>query len=66
MHRTLTVLVLLVLVGGAHAADAGACYSIPDHDARAWCLARAHKDPSRCYSVQDASKRAECLAEVRR
>lgn len=44
---------------------ASACYNISDADARAACLARAHRDPGRCYSVQRSELRAQCLAEVR-
>lgn len=51
--------------GAALAADAGSCYSISDPDARAYCLARAHRDPARCYSISDAGLRSQCLAEVR-
>lgn len=47
------------------ASDAGACYSVHDADARAYCLARAHSNPSMCYSVQRADLRSMCLAEVR-
>ncbi len=43
-----------------------ACYSIQDADARAFCLARAHRNPSMCYSVQRPDLRSMCLAEVRR
>lgn len=46
-------------------AAAGACYAITDADARAACLAKAHRDPGRCYSVKDSGKRAVCIAEVR-
>lgn len=42
-----------------------ACYNIQDADARAFCLARAHRNPSMCYSVQRADLRSMCLAEVR-
>lgn len=49
----------------ASSARASACYNISDADARAACLARAHRDPGRCYSVQRADARAQCLAEVR-
>lgn len=50
----------------AMAADSGACYSIGDADARAYCLARAHREPSQCYSIQRHDMRSMCLAEVRR
>lgn len=46
-------------------ANPGACYNIQDADARAYCLARAHRDPGRCYSVQRSDLRSMCLAEVR-
>lgn len=48
------------------AAATGACYNIGDADARAYCLARAHREPGQCYSIQQASMRSQCLAEVRR
>lgn len=48
------------------ASAASACYSISDSDARATCLAKAHKDPAKCYAVQSAEKRAICIAEVKR
>lgn len=48
------------------ATDAVACYSISSPDARAYCLARVHRDPGRCYNVQYLELRAICLAEVRR
>jgi len=50
----------------AHATDAGSCYAVADADARAYCLAKAHVDPSRCYAIQRADLRSMCLAEVRR
>ena len=49
-----------------HAAETGACYNIADGDARTYCLARAHKDPSICYSIRSAATRSQCLAEVRK
>lgn len=61
------VVILLVAAGSAAwAADAGACYSVDDPDARAYCLARAHGNPGRCYAVQDSALRSMCLAELRR
>lgn len=48
------------------AADAGACYAVPDVDTRTFCLAKAHNDLGRCYSIGRADVRAMCLAEVRR
>lgn len=53
------------IAGQDRAAQAGACYNIQDADARAMCLARAHRDPGRCYSVQRPDLRAMCLAEAR-
>lgn len=50
----------------ASAAETGACYNIADSDARTYCLARAHRDPSICYSIKAAEIRALCLAEVRK
>ena len=50
----------------AHAAETGACYNIADSDARTYCLARAHREPSMCYSIKAADVRAMCLAEVRK
>jgi len=60
-----SALLSLVVATPASAADAGACYSISSADGRAYCLAKAHKDPSSCYSIQSADLRASCLAEVR-
>lgn len=48
------------------AADAGSCYTITDADARAYCLAKAHKQSAQCYAIQSSSLRAQCLAEVRK
>lgn len=45
--------------------SSGACYSIQDADARAFCLARAHRSSSMCYSIQRPDVRSMCLAEVR-
>ena len=50
----------------AYATDAGSCYAVSSSDARAYCLAKAHGDPSGCYSIQSADARSQCLAEVRR
>jgi len=50
----------------ASAADAGTCYVIHDADARAFCLARAHRDVGVCYSIQEPALRAQCRAEVTR
>lgn len=48
------------------ARDAGACYSIPDADTRAMCLAFVRRDPGMCYAIQDPVLRAQCGADVRR
>lgn len=50
----------------AHAADSAACYNVQDADARTYCLARAHREPSQCYSIQRSDLRSQCLAEVRK
>lgn len=50
----------------ANAADVSSCAVINDADARAFCLARARKDPGMCYAVQRPELRAQCLAEVRK
>lgn len=50
----------------ARANDAGTCYTISDADARALCLARAHRNIGMCYSIQEPSLRAQCRAEVAR
>lgn len=72
-RRTLTTALLVfalavTLLGPvvAFAGDSGACYSIQDADARAYCLARAKREPSLCYNVQRSDLRSMCLAEVRR
>jgi len=57
---------LTLLASAAQAADAGACYTISDPDARAWCRARAHQDASACYAIRRPDLRAQCRAEVRR
>lgn len=64
--RLLAAVLLATLCGAAWAADAGSCYSIPEHDARMLCLARAHGDPGRCYAISDPGMRSTCLAEIRR
>lgn len=51
--------------GMARATDASTCYTIPDADARTFCLAKAHHDPGMCYAIQNTALRSECLAEVR-
>ena len=64
----LFVLLVVTFAGQrpAFATDSGSCYAIGNADGRAYCLAKAHKDPGRCYSIQDAGLRSQCLAEVRR
>ena len=59
-------LAIIVPARTVSAWDAGACYSIASADGRAYCRAKAHKDPSICYSIQAADLRAICLAEVRK
>lgn len=74
-YNSPVVLVIVFCVGfvlgtlfhkSAQAADAGACYTIQDSDARAVCLARANHRPDLCYNVQRADLRSQCLAEVRK
>ncbi|TAN29985.1 MAG: hypothetical protein EPN31_04865 [Castellaniella sp.] len=65
IRLVLLAMAYAVFIGGAHAADASACYTISDQDARAFCLAKAHNDSSRCYAIQRADMRAACLAEMR-
>ena len=67
----LTVAYASALLVAPHSAIAGgsaasACYNVQDADARASCLARVHREPSRCYNVQRADLRALCLSGVRR
>lgn len=64
MNRAL-LLGVAILAPVAHATNSATCYTLPA-DARAYCLARAHGDPSRCYSIQATEMRAACLAEVRK
>ncbi|WP_456732304.1 hypothetical protein [Bradyrhizobium sp. USDA 3364] len=69
MKHLLTLLAataMLHLATSARAADAGACYTISDSDARAHCIAKARKEPGMCYSIKSSDVRAACLAEVRR
>lgn len=69
LHIVALTLVLVFTALGplaVFAADSGACYSVGDADARAYCLARAHREPSQCYNIQRADVRAMCLAEVRK
>lgn len=65
MKRCYLFALLLVAVP-ASATDAGACYSIADHDARAYCLAKSHGDAGRCYAIHGVDLRSLCLAEVRK
>lgn len=70
MILALAYLSALLVTPQSALAEAGrqqpsACYSIQDADARAFCLARAHRNPSMCYSVQRPDMRSMCLAEVR-
>lgn len=73
-NRTLRAVVffVLMLASGilalpAWADDAGGtCYTIGDADARAFCLARAHRNVGMCYSIQESGLRARCRAEVTR
>ena len=62
---SLAMLVWLLPLAPA-SASTGACYNIQDSDARAYCLARAKREPSLCYNVQRADLRSMCLAEVKR
>lgn len=64
--KKIMFLIISLYVIGAQAADAGACYSIADSDARAYCRAKAHRDPSICYSIKASDIRSQCLAEVRK
>lgn len=57
---------VLLVPQQARSENAGACYTVGDADARAYCLARAHKDPGRCYAIQRPDTRSACLAEVRK
>lgn len=61
----LAVLAMLYIVAPARAADASACYSIANMDARSFCIAKARKEPGMCYSIQRADLRAQCLSETR-
>lgn len=62
------LLVVFLFTGFAAVAgtDAGGCYSVPDHDARTLCLARARGDVGMCYAISDPGMRSACLAELRR
>ena len=66
MNKFALILAAAILSGAAHAADAGACYTISDADARTYCLARAHREPATCYAILRPDMRAMCLAEVRK
>ncbi|MEB0076308.1 hypothetical protein QN386_06895 [Pseudomonas sp. CCI3.2] len=59
-------LLLASFAGRAIAVDASSCYAINDADARAYCLAKAHGNPSGCYSILAGDLRSMCLAEVRK
>ena len=63
--KPIVLLVMLLLALPAAATDAGSCYTVADADARAYCLAKAHRDPGRCYAIQGSGLRSLCLAEVR-
>lgn len=54
----------LLFLAHSALANTGACYSIGDADARAYCLAKAKQDAGLCYNIQRAELRAMCLAEV--
>lgn len=58
------LLILLLLSGHALAND-GSCYTVANPDARAYCLAKARKDPGTCYTIQAPGLRSMCLAEVK-
>ena len=65
----LTIAYATALLVAPHSAIAGssaasACYNVQDADARAYCLARVHRDPGRCYNVQRADLRSACQAEA--
>ena len=62
----LCICYMLAVAAVAKAADAGACYTVQDADARTYCLARAHSEPAQCYAIQKADMRSKCLAEVRK
>ena len=64
--RSAFLIAVTLLASAAQAADAAACYTISDPDARAYCLAKARQEPAGCYTVQRADLRAQCQAEVRR
>ena len=64
--KTTLFLLALLSASPASATDAGSCYAVSNPDQRAYCLAKAHREPGRCYSIQDAGLRSMCLAEVRR
>lgn len=69
IRHILTIASLAVTIFGpmlAFASDSGACYNIQDADARAYCLARAKREPSLCHNIQRADLRSMCLAEVSR
>lgn len=61
-----SLMVPLTLFMSPARADASACYTVGDADARTYCLARARRDASMCYAIQRADTRSLCLAEVRK
>jgi hypothetical protein len=64
--RALIIACLLMSCAPAFAVDTGSCYAVGNADARAYCLAKAHGNPSGCYSIQAGDLRSMCLAEVRK
>lgn len=70
LHKSLAIstcfATLILIPEFAVSADASACYSISDSDARAYCLARVQRQPGQCYSIQNLDIRSMCLAEVRK
>jgi len=66
LWSVLALTVSLLACPSSRASDAGACYSIADQDQRAYCLAKAHREPATCYAIQRADLRAQCRAEVQR
>lgn len=66
MRALIIACLLMSSCAPAFAVDAGSCYAVGSADARAYCLAKAHGNPSGCYSIQSADLRSMCLAEVRR
>lgn len=64
--RAVLLFALMLIAAPAMASDAGSCYAIQSADARAYCLAKAHRNPSGCYSIQSSDMRSQCLAELRK